>query len=151
MQSCKVSDLNQSCSPGKSSDLFQTCNNALIKVCFYTSYYILYSSHGWWKLLKSGCAIYIFVSISVNFLTNFQNSFFPWKLMKIAILLKGGWVILHPALPPPLILHLYIVCTSFNEFPQALFCHSSSIHFCSSSIALDAIIQKIGHNLPYSP
>ena len=37
-----------------------------------------------------------------QFLTDFQNSFFLWKLMKIAIWLKSGCAIAHP-LPPPLV------------------------------------------------
>ena len=47
-----------------------------------------------WSLRGSGCEIY-------KFLTDFQNSFFFWKLVSIAIISKSGCAIAHPAHPVP--------------------------------------------------
>ena len=52
-----------------------------------------------------------------QFLTNFQNSFFLWKLLKITIWLESGCAITHPAhpLPPPLV-SLKIPLCQYNLF-----------------------------------
>ena len=80
-----------------------------------------------------------------QFSTDFQNSVFLWKLMKIAIWLQSGCAVAYPAhpLPPPLILYTGVLGLhefwAREKFIQAKFllvklCTSSFVKLCASEI-----------------